>query len=468
MRKTRARRTPRATKVETVSHQSEEETEPQKATMFERLFSPASADTSVSSRSDDDDDSNVSTLSASSDGTGSSSGSSSHGQHQFDKDLRVKHRNACKNMTNGKYTRAIKIFESILADLLDRFGEEHCRVGAALHNVAVANLRAGHLGDARDAIEEAVRIRKLTLGDGNSKVADSLVEYGIILLSMKNYEESLAVFKEALQHREREPKRNRSTDNTQDAQLKMAKIRHNIGCVNFELGNLEEADKAYKEAIQQQKSAFSSWASPFNIMTDVTKPGYLTMASTMCNKGYIDLERGRFNDAVAIFYESLKIQKVLLEANNKLILSTLDNIGYAYHMTGDYEKASKIYKELVTLQSETYGDQAQKGWSLAVKKLVYCTIKMYQFDEAFENLRLLEEFYSTRGSKAKTAAEDLEKTNELMGDVNYQLFKFPSLADLTRGCGFFADDKDNIPVDEWAPTKPANGSKMSGHRMTYA
>lgn len=46
-------------------------------------------------------------------------------------------------------------------------------MGAALHNVAVANLRGGQLDDARDAIEEAVRLRKLTLGDGSSKVAVS-------------------------------------------------------------------------------------------------------------------------------------------------------------------------------------------------------------------------------------------------------------------------------------------------------
>lgn len=55
--------------------------------------------------------------------------------------------------------------------MLDRYGEEHHRVGAALHNVAVANLRAGMLNDARDAIEEAVRIRETTLGKKHPKVA---------------------------------------------------------------------------------------------------------------------------------------------------------------------------------------------------------------------------------------------------------------------------------------------------------
>lgn len=112
-----------------------------------------------------------------------------------------------------------------------------------------------------------------------------MVEHGIILLSMKNYDESLKVFKKALRLREKEVKLARTSDAEQDAKLKIAKIRHNIGCVNFEVGDLDEADENYTEAIAQQKSAFGTWSTPFMIMTDTTKPGFLTMASTMCNKG---------------------------------------------------------------------------------------------------------------------------------------------------------------------------------------
>lgn len=85
------------------SQNSGETTEPEKASMFERLFAPASLDTSVSSHSDDDQSmgskSNLSTLSGSTDGSGDSSDSSSAGIRQFDRELRAKHRGACKNMT---------------------------------------------------------------------------------------------------------------------------------------------------------------------------------------------------------------------------------------------------------------------------------------------------------------------------------------------------------------------------------
>ena len=68
---------------------------------------------------------------------------------------------------------------------MDKFGEDHHRVGAALHNVAVANLRAGQLDDARDAIEEAVRIRKSTLGAQSPKVAVSMLLTNQLLVVRK-------------------------------------------------------------------------------------------------------------------------------------------------------------------------------------------------------------------------------------------------------------------------------------------
>ena len=361
-----------------------------------------------------------------------------------------------------------------MSALLDRYGEEHHRVGSALHNVAVANLRSGLLDDARDAIEEAIRIRKLTLGEDDAKVADSLVEYGIILLSMKNYRKSIEVFEDALELRQIESDEAENGAARREAKLKKAKIRHNIGCVNFETRRYDEARKNYVAAIQEQKAIFSSWISAFSMGTDTSKPGHLTMASTMCNKAYIDLEQENFSEAINTFLESIKIQKVLLEADNKLILSTMTNIGYCHCRLNEIEKARVVYKDLVKLQSESYTAQSQRGWSQSLKKLIYCQVVLYEFEDAFDNLRLLEEYLSrAKGSKVKNAKYDLRKTHELMGEVNYQIFKFPTLSDYTsrmsctNGCGC-TDDRDNVDVTIWFPKKPVNGSKMSGHRMTYA
>jgi tetratricopeptide (TPR) repeat protein len=186
--------------------------------------------------------------------------------------------------------------------------------------------------------------------------------------------------------------------------------------------------------------------------------------------GYIELEQGNYKEAIEIFSESLKIQKVLLEANNKLIISTMDNVAYCHCRLGEFDKACPVYNELVKLQSESYGVLAQRGWSQALKRQIFCQIKSYKFEDAFDNLRILEDYLATKGSKTKNGIIDRRRCHKLMGAVNYQIFKFPSLSDYTSriSCGMCADERDSIDATFWFPKKPANGSKMSGHRMTYA
>jgi hypothetical protein len=60
-----------------------------------------------------------------------------------------------------------------------------------MHNIAIVQLRDGKLDEALDAIEEAVRIRKLSFGDDSPKLADSLNELGIIRLeTLKGIEDN--------------------------------------------------------------------------------------------------------------------------------------------------------------------------------------------------------------------------------------------------------------------------------------
>jgi tetratricopeptide (TPR) repeat protein len=185
--------------------------------------------------------------------------------------------------------------------------------------------------------------------------------------------------------------------------------------------------------------------------------------------GYIDLELENFKDAIAMFGESLKIQKVRLEPDSRLILNTMDNVAYCRCKLREFEKASIIYNDLVTIQSSSANKQSQKDWVQSLKKQIYCQIKLYQYDEAFDNLRILEDYLETKGGKMRNA---LRRTHKLMVQVNYQMFKFPTLSDYAGwvSCSqFCGETKENaIDAEAWSPKKPVNESKMSGQRMTYA
>jgi tetratricopeptide (TPR) repeat protein len=369
------------------------------------------------------------------------------------------------NLQTGSYHAALEEFESILSELLTRYGEKHERVGAALHNVAIANLRAGSLDDALDAIEEAIKIRSRSLGRAHPKVADSLVELGIILLSMEEHEDALKVFERASKLRKDEREKDTYGDDLDESRLKVAKVLNNIGCVNFEKGDLSAARKSFDSAIELQKAVFSNWYT-FVCGMDMSSPGVLTMASTMCNKGYVAIEQGQFEEAITIFEESLKIQRSVLGLDNKLVQTSLDNLGYAYAMMKDNEKAIKVYNEMWGAQSKSNDQQEEKTETL--RKLVICHIRMDNWQKAFENLEPLEDMYREMDEDAK----ELFDTRKLMGEVNYEILKLPSLSDATNsalGCIVcIGPPEEGVHMEAWTLDKPENTSKMSGHRVAHA
>lgn len=295
---------------------------------------------------------------------------------------------------------------------------------------------------------------------------DSLVELGIILLSMEEHDDALKVFQRALKLRREEHDDMQLPDEIEEAKLKVAKVLNNIGCVNFEKGGLRDAREAFDEAIFLQKAVFRNWMTMMCGM-DANSPGVLTMASTMCNKAYVEIEESNFEQAIEIFDESLKVQKAILGPDNKLVQSTLDNLGYAHIMRGHSELAHKMYEEIWETQERSSDPPEERIETL--RKLIACLARMEKWNEAFEYLEKLEDM---QRDLEECDSKDIEVTRKLIGEVNYQLLKLPSLSSATNralGCAVcLGPEEDEVHLGAWVVPKPENTSKMSGHRVTHA
>jgi hypothetical protein len=97
-----------------------------------------------------------------------------------------------------------------------------------------------------------------------------------------------------------------------------------------------------------------------------------------------------------------------------------------------------------------------------MRKIVYLELKMADFESALKTLCAFEDIQH----ETKRDKKEIDNTKKLMGQVNYQVMKYP-------GCSMFTctneDDSDvAINLDNWVPKQPVNGSKMSGHRVTCA
>lgn len=121
-----------------------------------------------------------------------------------------------------------------------------------------------------------------------------------------------------------------------------------------------------------------------------------------------------------------------------------------------------MYKELLANQEKSYAE-TQVDCGQTLKKMVYLELKLHNFEEALKTLCSFEDILIETKSSDKKA---METTKKLMGQVNYQVMKYP-------GCSLFSctedgSEEESLSLDYWAPKKPVNGSKMSGHRVTCA
>jgi len=390
--------------------------------------------------------------------------------------LRSRHESACRYLRMGQFDQALRKFEDVRGALEDYYGHQHHRVGACLHNIGIVHLRAGNLDESMTSLEEAVKIRKQTLGDFHSKVADSLVELGIILLSKREFSDAQDVFNEALELRERERAKSKHDEDENLIDNKVAKVLNNLGCVHYEYGDLNEAIVTFEEALEIQRDVIGDG-------DPGTEPGCLAMASTMCNIGYVYLEGRKFEEAIVIMEEANEILQAILEPENKLVLNTLDNLGYAYAKSGNYDAALKNYEEkyMNEVEINSHGS-TQLEIADSLRKMGYCHLKLTNHEKALEALTKAEQI---QAEHLPPDSRKLTKTRELIGIVKYQILKFPGMNELffrliTRtgirnpfdnglcecSCASPALEEDDI--EQHILKRPQNSSKMSGHKVTYA
>lgn len=115
-----------------------------------------------------------------------------------------------------------------------------------------------------------------------------------------------------------------------------------------------------------------------------------------------------------------------------------------------------------------------------MKKLVYCQMKLYKYEQA---LATLYEIEAIQELNYKDNDPQLQNTRELMGTVHYDMHKHPGFlemiarnmtvygfrnpfnSDLLCRCAADVESTDFLPCK---PAAPPVRTKMSGHKVSYA
>jgi len=153
-----------------------------------------------------------------------------------------------------------------------------------------------------------------------------LVKVGITLLLLRQFDDALWCFREALSVRKQA---------LGPLHPSTARIYNNIGCVHVEFNEFQEARRAFESALDVQRNAFQG--DPQN------GPLMFGTATTLCNLGYLYRYRDMHIKASLVLREAVQLQESVLGRSHATVLSTLDNLADSFANSGNTADALRTY-----------------------------------------------------------------------------------------------------------------------------
>lgn len=160
----------------------------------------------------------------------------------------------------------------------------------------------------------------------------SLIEIGVVLLALEQFDRCLVCFERALKIR-------RNVFGEVNAQV--ANAFNNVGCVFLELDELDKAINAFYQGLQIQLKIHEQ--DPEDV------PTKLSLAASLCNVGFVHLKMKRYAAAVQAFDEALSLQQSILGASHYSTWNTLDNLAFSHSKIHDYDTALDVSSLLIVL-----------------------------------------------------------------------------------------------------------------------
>ena len=184
-------------------------------------------------------------------------------------------------------------------------------------------------------------------------IATVLFNLGQLYLRLNELEGSSTSFLHALQMAQMNgamssgPAKEQSVSPTD---VSVMAILHNIGHVQYRMGNYEEAVRTYAKALQLGKHSYNK-----------NTHEVLEVAATLNCLGvlYFHLPKAETEKAMELYMESLGIHRSVLGVNceSKEVATTLNNIGRVHYMRGEHEQALQLYQDALRMRRRLLGDE---------------------------------------------------------------------------------------------------------------
>jgi serine/threonine-protein kinase len=233
----------------------------------------------------------------------------------------------------GLYDSAVPLLEEALRIRRQTLGQEHAEVAQSLNNLAEVLRRKGDYKTAESLYREALGMQRKLLGQEHPDVAESLDNLAIVLHSKGDYKAAEPLYREALALRRKL---------LGQEHPEVAESLNNLGVLLWRKGDHEAAESLHREALQMRRKLLGE---------------HPDVAISLDNLALVLYGKGDYEAAESLFREALAIFRKVLGEEHPDVAINLQNLAMLLLAKGDYAAAESLYREALAMFGKLMGEE---------------------------------------------------------------------------------------------------------------
>ncbi len=235
------------------------------------------------------------------------------------------------------YRDAEPLLEEALVLRRESLGEEHALVAESLHNLASVERGLGDLEGAEARVRRALEIQRRAFPDGHRDLARGLNNLALLVIVRGQLEEAEGLVDEALSMQRRLFGREHS---------EVARTLNTSAMLAARQGRSEEAERLYRESIALRRQ-----------LDGPVDPG---LAKTLNNLAQLLADRGDLADALPLHQEALTMRRQIFDTDHPDLVTSLANLALVSSRLGELEPAKVHLEEGLAIERRLAGDRTFK------------------------------------------------------------------------------------------------------------
>ena len=233
----------------------------------------------------------------------------------------------------GQYRETEKLFNSLLKNDRERWGENHPEVAIGYSNMGSVYEEQGEYEKAKGLYEKSLRIRERMLGEDHPDTARSYSALAGVYKKQGEYEKAKGLYEKSLRIHERV---------LGEGHPDTASIYNNLGLVYAAQREYEKAEELFEKSLRVYE----------RIMGE-NHPYTATSCSCLAS---VYREQGKYVKAEELHQKSLRIRERALGENHPDTANSYNSLALVYKEQGEYAKAQELYEKSLRIREKMLGE----------------------------------------------------------------------------------------------------------------